>query len=1040
MKRLNLFVILLWISTPLLAELKPVLNPLEALISEIKQLESNREPKCYATASRLEDFMYGTPLSSNARFQKIDLQKILILDIWKKASDLAEKQGQKVINKKLVSPILNKILPVARQDNGDWLVTLPEGDQLTINKDDKRQYSSIAYALRAILAVQQDVALDPTVSLVTLDEESSKELQEFLDIITLSALKVSDQKARITHSYKISAEDLTKAWATIFKANEQYLVKQQITPAFKSDFKLFKQIIAQKIASYEAYNKISTQVFIRNLQVYFAKHRWPKDPEIAKQFKILFAQALIQYANDLILGAERVAISSSHTLIRVADVKQFAEKFIPHRINQYEDAVFFPKLPLEQRIIIESYDMDAFRDSGIHWFYLQSAIEAKNYQGALEPDPFAAELLVENIAQYGVLLLRAAGIVGKQAGAERLHPDHIEAGFRQIQAHVQAHAKVRTVDSTEKPLASSGLTTDSSKQKTFFTNVTQQSGIDFMHRTSDWLNRLIRSYAMKSKDVGQLTIPPAFGGSGVAAEDINNDGLADILILSGLGNKLYLNKGKGKFVDITRQAGLDWYRENGTAGEPRQPIIADFDNDGYQDILISYVDDNHRLYRNKGNNQFEDVTAQTGLGGKGLVGGPLVVFDYDNDGLLDIYISYFGDYIHGVLPTLARYNVNGQPNKLFRNRGNFQFEDVTVGSGVDNYGWGQAASHTDIDNDGWQDLIVGNDFGSNAYYRNNRNGTFTEISKMIGTNKPSYTMSVGIADLNSDQYPDIYISNIVTMNKDETYVSPDSKTTMKFDPNKLAKMRVVEANDLFISQVEDRKLKGYQLSKRVDRGYSSTGWAWGADFFDVDNDGDDDLYVVNGMNEFNLYSTENPYYTDPLENKKQNVTLPPSSKDSNVFFINHGGKLQNVSERSGADLLSNSRSVAYLDYDNDGDLDMILNNYHEAAVLYQNNADTLPAHWLKIKLIGDPKKGSNRDAIGARILLSKTNGNTIFREVHGGIGYLSLHPKQQHIGLGEQTEANIAIRWPNGEIKTYSKLKAGQSYIIKQADNTVVKQ
>ena len=237
--------------------------------------------------------------------------------------------------------------------------------------------------------------------------------------------------------------------------------------------------------------------------------------------------------------------------------------------------------------------------------------------------------------------------------------------------------------SASQSLASSIGTPDASIDQ-YFVEVTGHAGIDFMHRSSDWLSRLIRSYALKSDNVGQLNIPPAFGGSGVAAEDINGDGFTDILLLGGLGNRLYLNDGANRFDDITGEAGLDWQREDGTPGEPRQPVIADLDNDGLQDILITYVDDTHRLYRNLGNNRFEDVSDRAALGGKDLVGGPAVVFDYDNDGLLDIYIGYFGNYLRGILPTLARRNDNGLANRLFRNRGGFRFEDVTAGSGVDN--------------------------------------------------------------------------------------------------------------------------------------------------------------------------------------------------------------------------------------------------------------------------------------------------------------------------------------------------------------------
>ncbi len=1037
MKR-NIFLVLLFFFHSLVyAETTPTPNPLNDLIGEIQQLESDRDPKCYATASRLEDFMYGTPLSEEARFKKIELQKALILELWQKASDKASKQGATAITRDVSVPILKSKLHYAQKEDGNWAVKLPGNKDLVIENTDKRQYSSIAYALRAILAVQQDVMMNPEMILLPWDDNSLKQLQEFLDIATLSVLQVADRDARLTSQYEIASENLEAAWEAVLQNPGQYLAKQTTTAVEKSDFKTIKKIIDQKVASYEAYNQISNQVFLRNLQVYFAKHRWPSDPELGKQFKNLFTVAMVQYATDLTLGAEKVAIQDGHSLIRVDDVKRFADVFVPHTINEYEDAIFFPNLDDDERIFIESYDMDAFRDGGIHWRYLQYAIEDDNFKGVLEPDPFAAELLVENIAQFGVLLLRASGMAGKEEGSERLHPDHIEKGFALIQARIDKNNSTAVEPFTEQPLASSGLVSSQSAKQTYFTDITEETGLKFSHRSSDWLNRLIRSYAMKSENVGQLTIPPAFGGSGVAAEDVNQDGHVDFLILGGLGNKLYLNNGKNRFVDITTEAGLDWRREDGTSGEARQPIIADFDNDGKQDIFITYVDDDHRLYRNIGGNRFEDVTKRAGLGGKGLVGGPAVAFDYDNDGLLDIYISYFGDYIHGILPTLARYNVNGLPNKLFKNKGNMKFEDVTKGSGVDNTGWGQAASHTDLDNDGLQDLIVGNDFGVNAYYRNKGDGTFEDISQTIGTSKPSYTMNVGISDLNSDQFPDIYISNIVTMNKDEKYVSPSEDTAMKFDPDKLANMRVVEANDLFLSKASDGKLKGYHLSKAVDRGYSSTGWSWDADFFDVDNDGDDDLYVVNGMNEFNLYSSENPYYTDPLENKKRNVYIPVSTRESNVFFLNHGGKLQNVSAQSGADLLGNSRSVAYLDYDNDGDLDMVLNNYHGEAVFYRNNAEKLGGNWIKVKLIGDPAKKSNRDAIGARILALRDDGHTIWREIHGSIGYLSMHPKQQHIGLGGQKKVDLLVRWPNGEISKYKGLDVNRSYTIKQTDDTV---
>jgi hypothetical protein len=259
---------------------------------------------------------------------------------------------------------------------------------------------------------------------------------------------------------------------------------------------------------------------------------------------------------------------------------------------------------------------------------------------------------------------------------------------------------------------------------------------------------------------------------------------------------------------------------------------------------------------------------------------------------------------------------------------------------------------------------------------------------------------------------------------------------MRFDPDKLANLRVVEANDLFLSGQTSDGEASYTLSDRVGRGYSSTGWSWDADFFDADNDGDDDLYVLNGMNEFAVYSSENPYYTDPLDNERRNVYIPVQAKESNVFFVNEGGRLQNASEGSGLDLLGNSRSAAYLDFDRDGDLDVVVNNYHGPAVFYRNDADRLGNNWLALTLIGDVSKGSPLDAIGARVIFTTLNGTRLWREVHGTIGYMSVHPKELHVGLGSETAVSAEIRWPNGEITRIDRLEANRRYRVDQASGT----
>ena len=942
-----------------------------------------------------------------------------------------EANEQRQVDADAIRAALSRWATWTSKDGTHWTVTFSTGTDATIDPNDLRQYGSVAYSLRAVLAVQQE-ALYANTDLPKLTSEAVDTLKEGLDLISLAVLRLADRDARQNNAYEISLPVLESTWQRLIPSEPQ--PPSDVSPTSPSmRTGLMHQIIQQKVTAYQAYNKISNQLFGRNMQVFFARLSWPTDPEEAKAFKNEFINTVTGFAVGLYTLADREARRNGHVVLREEDVATAAQTYLPHAINDYEDVVFFPRLTRDQQIAIESYDMDAFRDSGVHWKYLEFALEEKALEATREADPFALELLTENIAHFGVLLLRVAGAEG--AGQERLSPDLLTLATTRLQAKIDAHERTPKSRLDAPPILSAvgGKATHSSGEHTMFEDHTEAAGIEYVHRSSDWLNRLLRSYLQKTDTTGTITVPPAFGGSGVAAEDIDQDGQVDILLLGGRGNRLYRNLGNGMFEDITASAGIDYRRQGDKQpGEPRQPLIADFDNDGLPDILITYVNDDHRLYRGLGKGRFEDVTVTAQLGGRGLVGGPATTFDYDKDGLLDVYITYFGNYLRGVLPTLQRRNRNGLPNRLFRNLGNMRFEDVTESAGVADIGWGQAVLHTDLDGNGWQDLIVGNDFGLNAYYLNRGDGTFQEVSKEIGTDKPSYTMSISATDLNRDLLPDIYISNIVVMNKDEKYVLPNENTQMKFDIKKLAHLQVMEANDLFMSSRLDNAPIHYTLSQDVGRGYSSTGWAWDADFFDADHDGDDDLYVLNGMNEFNVYSSKNPYFMDADDLENRQAFLPVSTEEANVFFLNRGGKLENHSKQSGLDLLGNSRSAAYFDLEGDGDLDIVLLNYHGPATLYRNNLDQPDRHWIKLKLVGDPNQRVNRDAIGAVVVFELPDGTMIRREIHGSTGYMSVHPKTVHAGIGNATSVDVQIVWPNGQTQSLDGLVADQVHRLVQ--------
>lgn len=1014
-----------------------------SIFEAIRTLESAHDPKCHATASRLQNMLCGTPLSERASFHKNVLTRSLAERLCTEAVALSDGKASS-ITAAAISKALEKYPKVMKTTDG-WSVRLPGADkEITIAARDKRQFSSIAYSLRAILGAQQELLLREDAGLPPLNHDAVIALKEAIDLYQLAVLDLADRSARERNLWEISPQGISEAWKTV--GLPFGLAEPEKTGdaggGKRGSFDVLQRIIEEKVIAYAAYNEVSNQIFLRNLQVYFARRRWPADPKEGAELKSQISQAIVNFAVELYGGAEVQARSRGDRLVREQDVSEFAQQFVAHRINEYEDAIFFPNLERDQQVVIESYDMDSFRDSGLHWRYLQFALEDPSFKAQLGADPFASELLAENVAQFGVLMLRIAGQHAIDRGDERLATTHLDAGLRDLQKRIIAHGKAQPRPAGTETIASSaaaGLSPPTGEE--WFAEVSAKMGIRFSHRSSDWLNRQMRSYLQTGRETGTITIPPAFGGAGIAAEDINHDGRPDLLILSGLGNRLYLNEAGKTFRDVTEESGIVWNRPNdGTPGEPRQPIFADFDNDGHQDLLITYVNDDHRLYRGRGDGRFVDVTAQSGLGGAGLVAGPATALDFDRDGKLDLFVAYFGDYLKGVLPTLERRNRNGLPDKLFRNVGGMRFEEV-ANAGVEDLGWGQAAGHTDFNGDGWQDLIVGNDFGVNGYYVNLKNGKFREVSVALGTDKPSYTMGIGIADLNRDRFPDIYISNIVTMNKDEKYVLPNKDTPQQFDPDKLANMRVVEANDLFLSirrggEGEVGALPAYENSTLVDRGYSSTGWSWDADFFDFDNDGDDDLYVLNGMNEFNLYSSENPYYADPLKNQNLEVEIAQSHAEKNVFFVNEGGRLQERSSGSGLDLVSNARSAAYLDIDGDGLLDIAVNSYHGPVAVFRNRGSGGDKQWLEILLEGDPAAGVTRDAIGAKIEVSGDDDDSdlppIWREVHSTIGYLSVHPKAQHFGVGEARTVNVTVTWPNQAVQRFENVESGRRYRLVQ--------
>ncbi|MBW3671091.1 MAG: CRTAC1 family protein [Acidobacteria bacterium] len=1023
---------------PLLSQPRD-LSEFESIVDAIEELEGTRDPKCHATASRLEDFMYGTPLTPQAREKKVELQKDLILGVWSRGSEEARREGLAEVPPGVLRSRTGQILPRKKESSGD-VVLQPDGQPpIVLRARDIEHYGSVAYALRAILSVQQDLLLSD-LDLLPLAPESVDVMKELIDLGTLGALGISDRMARNSGAYELTADMFSDGWKVFFGTDvdaprtDLALDSRELEPG-----SLLRKIVEQKIASYDRYNAVEGHAIFWNIQGFYTRHDWPEDPAAHSRITSTFAGVMRNFVRQFVTLAEDKAREEGEPVVRERHLAEVLNLTVPYDLNEYEDITYFYHLSPEEQVVIESYDADSFRDARLHWFLIKQVLEEQGFELDLDWDPFAAELLAEGTAQIGVLLYRMAGIMAKEEQAAVFAADHLVSGARLLVSRMSEHLSTPPPSTRSQPVASAAGATRRSGE--WFEEVTDEVGLKFVHRSADWLRRFERTFRFQKTDLRDtgsdgpeafmFNNAPVFSGSGVAADDLNGDGLDDIVIVGGFGNGVFVNSGDGTFRDMSDETSLTFVGDDRKPGEPRQPIIADFDNDGRQDVLITYVDATHRLYRNLGDLKFEDVSEAAGLGGEGLVGSAAAVADFDRDGLLDIYICYYGNYLQGDRVLLARINDGTTPNRIFRNLGDFRFEDRTAGSGVDNTGWSQAVAAVDFDADGWQDLIVGNDFGVNSYYRNLGDGTFEDISRELRTRRPSNSMNVGTADLNRDGYPDIYISNIVTMVKDEKYVLPTATTPMKRDAENLARMRIVDANHLFLSVAGSGKLEGYDFSLAVDRGDTSTGWAWDADFFDFDNDGDDDLYCVNGVNEYNTVTREHKIRHGDTE---KTVVLSVHEHEMNVLYVNEGGKLQNRSLGSGAELEIDSRGAAYLDYDDDGDLDIVINNYQEPASFLRNRSEQYSLNWLKVKLVGDPERGSSRDAIGATIIASTPSGNRIWRAVQGGTGYLSHHPKVQHFGLGNDEQADLRIVWPNGETTEHRELQANQLHVISQVE------
>ncbi len=533
-------------------------------------------------------------------------------------------------------------------------------------------------------------------------------------------------------------------------------------------------------------------------------------------------------------------------------------------------------------------------------------------------------------------------------------------------------------------------------------------------------------------------------GSGVGILDANSDGLPDIYMGSNMqGDKLFLNKGNFKFEDSTLKAGItptNW--STGIA-------IVDINNDGHDDIYVcKYLYDQqdrraNMFYLNNGDGTFTESAKQIGINDNGY---SIMAnfFDYDRDGDLDLYIAN-----QPPNSLKAKKNLKGKvdyqyTDKLYRND-NGKFVNVTEQAGIKNYCYSLSATTLDYNQDGWPDIYVAVDYDEpDMFFKNNGNGTFTDISKTSLKHMSNFSMGVDIADINNDGHLDIYVADMVAED------NLRQKTNMSgMNPERF--FQLVNAgyhyqymfNALQLNNGDGSFSEVAQLS-----GVSNTDWSWSPLFMDIDKDGYKDLTVTNGLikdirnKDFEIWRRE--FYQNKLEeasksaNKRITISpleigdKAPSQKISNYVYQNQGDLgFKKVSEEWGLSKKTWSNGSAYADFDNDGDLDLVINNCNMEADLYKNTAsDKGLNNYLCLKLDGP---ALNKSGIGARIEIEYDDQIQVY-ECSPYRGYMSSSQRIAHFGLGTATTINeIRVIWPDNKMNKITGQKANKSITVSYA-------
>jgi hypothetical protein len=974
-----------------------------SVVARIGELEQHKDVTCWTSFRQLDNFIAEKTYSDAATLTKIVASKALVEAMWVAATEKAA--GAPVDAAHLQAVV------------GDWAVELPEERKAELQKyaDDQnlqifRDYRTTSEHWRVVLSIATDQLARRAPDVAPLTPEGEDALALLATRVALALLTESGEIATAARSPFIEPDHVQAAYVNLEKKLGLPAAAPRVAPAPAEDDpvalavrkSITRKMIDAKIEALRAYNHTSGDLHAELDRI--SKSFPLTDAGADKLFAELQAFAAFFAAGKEPMRADNYLADGNFAAADTPGRSYVDAAYVENAIMQRFPHVMMPngdlKLRFEPRpghisardlepqdVTLLDHHMNAVRDTAVHWEVLRRVYDEQPFA----MDAFAGEYLSEIVSVVATFHLRRAQTMARQQGKTELGPELFEdvedVGYAMVMPEVADAPQWGPREEAKAAKVRSKLPAP------IFTDVSATSGLP---------TTLAAATAVDPADLA-FDIQEVMG-SGVAVGDVDGDGWSDLFFTGPGLHKLYLGVGEsapGTFRDATKEKGIE-----GGADDGRGPLFVDFDGDGDLDLFVARSRHPSQLWENRGAT-FVDVAASRGLvTGHGAHVGTWL--DYDRDGDLDLYLGYYGSAACNRgecegrnLPSLD--GRNGTKNQLFRNDGE-RFTEVGAAAKVDDEGWTLAASAFDYDRDGDLDLYLANDFGANPLFRNEGDGTFVDVATELGAADRGSGMNVSFTDLDGDGAFDVFVSNIDMFSKTIKVVFPEDASVVNLDDRVLQAFQYLSGNKLYRNVERD----GARRFVAVEGEWfppGDRGWGWAAPFFDVDNDGDEDVYLANGW-----------------------IPGSPAADQKNQLFLRDGDAFWLADPASPEAFAGNSRAVVAFDADRDGDLDLAVSGYAEPPRLLRNDQATGNG-WVEVRLKGT---GVNTRGVGA-VLVASAGGRTMRRQVTCGVGYLGQDDDVLHLGLGRAKCATVEVTWPSGTTQRFGKLAAGQIHELVEA-------